>query len=1066
MSASQDEKSRWNQVAIGNTSYNVERPPSHLAKIDLDSIKITPAFEKWPHKEQCACCKMYFSKASVTCKVPNHRIVDLKKSLNVVIKGQRYETASYLYASSSVCVTCAQFFDAVVSMGDVQDLASLGSSQSIGSLGSMGSVRSTESSRSRLRKEAAGARQKAFGDKLSITTELERANVALSTLDCRTYQSSIVDEMGAPNAVTVPYQGFSKTRREADPWWEVDFGGRDRNIHSISFYSNVTSKDGITLTVMLLRRPVGFENPFLDSVVSQAVQYKEFQLLPFEAGEWGAKYEWKVESCTCEAIRVQLRGIKPLVVREFKALLGDAFEPYDEKKAKKTIHMSLATLSPTRQSKSLHYMLSSQKKEVPMVGLVEDLAPAQFHGPDREALFAKTSDLDKKVRALYRAATQWKTKVQKISAKHFSEDEIKAWFYQLFCTSLLDVKKIQYDASFLTTGNMEAAGFPLLGGGVKEAKEEDEKEAKAEQEKERKTKETEELEAEMALLRETAKAGGDENGSVGDASTYSHMSKSVAPMEVPQEEKVDRYGMTIIDKLVDAPEPRLSLEVVHSKMRHILHTISSAGMHLKIPELIILSEHKVIAKLCDDLNATTESLNQLQHVFSYIEKEWEKADDRIDATEKLKQQRTLQAMMRKSGKVSISAEDIKANGGPKKAIKKSPRGCSWSQVLLILSLWVAKKPQQIPKVVFGLDLEAVHGSMWHVLHAYQKEEQLTARGAGGHGDFSAGDDGAFDDGMSTDSLRVVQKSRVAKGPPGDAPPPGFLDTRFSEYKLGNFKNRFLSEPEFPKTLDAKFSEESLFQKAKEEAAARNAAIWAAKIEEKRGKEEKKDHIKIIWPDEREKDVEDEAEAPNASMMPGVMGGGMSALMAATMPSGDDDAPRESGEFLGLPYVCALCTKRFPYNSTNCKVMYKHIITIRKSWDPKLVPKEIESLEQGTSMFNLSNICSFCAQFFNPDVDGGIEYPGREFPEEKKVHYKSNPKSETLISKFFDSKYDIRASPAEFLQRPSTSNYRRSAKSAIEVAERLVAEREAAEAYMQESLKKSEVVQYPNSEGED
>ena len=127
---------------VGETIYNVERPPAHLAKIDLDSIKITRAFEKWPHKEQCACCKMYFSKDSVISKVPNHRIVDLKKSLNVVIKGQRYETASYLYASSNVCVTCAQFFDSVVSMDDAQDLASLGSSQSVGTLGSMASVRS------------------------------------------------------------------------------------------------------------------------------------------------------------------------------------------------------------------------------------------------------------------------------------------------------------------------------------------------------------------------------------------------------------------------------------------------------------------------------------------------------------------------------------------------------------------------------------------------------------------------------------------------------------------------------------------------------------------------------------------------------------------------------------------------------------------------------------------------------------------------------------------------------------------------------------------------------------
>ena len=45
---------------------------------------------------------------------------------------------------------------------------------------------------------------------------------------------------------------------------------------------------------------------------------------------------------------------------------------------------------------------------------------------------------------------------------------------------------------------------------------------------------------------------------------------------------------------------------------------------------------------------------------------------------------------------------------------------------MILSFWVTKKPQLIPKVVFNLDLEEEHGKMWHMMHAYQKEPQLTA----------------------------------------------------------------------------------------------------------------------------------------------------------------------------------------------------------------------------------------------------------------------------------------------------------------------------------------------------
>ena len=179
---------------------------------------------------------------------------------------------------------------------------------------------------------------------------------------------------------------------------------------------------------------------------------------------------------------------------------------------------------------------------------------------------------------------------------------------------------------------MEAVGFPLLGG-AKEAKEKDEKDAKAEQERERKRKETEELKAEMAKLRELA--GGGDNESLGGSSTHSLASNSMASVEAPHEERnVDRYGVTIMDKLLRGPRASSSLEEVHRKLRHILHTIASAGMHLKILELITLHRKTGSLLSCDDPNATTESLAQLQHVFGYIEKEWEKADERIDARER------------------------------------------------------------------------------------------------------------------------------------------------------------------------------------------------------------------------------------------------------------------------------------------------------------------------------------------------------------------------------------------------------------------------------------------------
>lgn len=43
----------------------------------------------------------------------------------------------------------------------------------------------------------------------------------------------------------------------------------------------------------------------------------------------------------------------------------------------------------------------------------------------------------------------------------------------------------------------------------------------------------------------------------------------------------------------------------------------------------------------------------------------------------------------------------------------------------------------------------------------------------------------------------------------------------------------------------------------------------------------------------------------------------------------------------------------------------------------MVPKEVEALDQSITMFNLVNVCVFCAQYFDPDFEGGIAAPERQ-----------------------------------------------------------------------------------------
>jgi hypothetical protein len=57
-------------------------------------------------------------------------------------------------------------------------------------------------------------------------------------------------------------------------------------------------------------------------------------------------------------------------------------------------------------------------------------------------------------------------------------------------------------------------------------------------------------------------------------------------------------------------------------------------------------------------------------------------------------------------------------------------------------------------------------------------------------------------------------------------------------------------------------------------------------------------------------------------------------------------------------------------------MRKHVVKLKSSWDPKLVSKEVRQLDNTISMFNLVYVCTFCAQFFDPDFTDGIAYPTR------------------------------------------------------------------------------------------
>lgn len=395
---------RWNRVSIGESVYTVERAPQLQAKINLDEILFTPAFEKGPHKDKCFLCKLYFARKSISKMVPNHRMLDLQRKWNMPLEGNRYKCGSFLYASSKVCTFCAQLFQDVEPVPEAvhsyslasksrsmyewsnshsdtfsQTSASIAAGSTIGTLllergrGATGSpvsadggaylntraggrvgvgeggfsldegsidglsliegsgvypgsptspaspsklarMQSKKKTQALLRGPASAPVDVAAAEnleKLTIRTEILRRDIAPGN---RVYQSSTVDNLQANNAILPPYSKSTRTRREVDPWWELDFSRR-HHIDNLTLQILTGHSQRIFVSVVLLSRPTGFEDPFLDSVIPRAVAWKEF-ILPENASPTWEAVSWALPAGTvCAAIRVQIRGIHTLSIK-------------------------------------------------------------------------------------------------------------------------------------------------------------------------------------------------------------------------------------------------------------------------------------------------------------------------------------------------------------------------------------------------------------------------------------------------------------------------------------------------------------------------------------------------------------------------------------------------------------------------------------------------------------------------------------------------------------------------------------------------------------------------------
>lgn len=545
----------------GDDSYqfSLSRGPSLLDKHSLvsaeskgkDDYKYTMAYEKGLMKEKCGLCKMFFHRNSVNYKVPNRRIFALERKWNVKREGRRYTNAAFLYKMVDVCCFCSQFFKIMP-----EDLPVLDP------------------------KEPPPKPMK-----LDIKTMVERTDIAHGQ---RAYQSSSVDGRTADMAVQQPYEKCARTRREVDPWWEVDFS-RSYHVHSLSFLISTGKHQKLRASVFLLDKPYGFEDPFIDGIKNKA-SASITEIIPESDQSVMKRISWEFpENTTCFAIRVQLQGIHSLCIQEFKVLQGDNLVPTSEDDFVMTM-VSYSSLSPTAVRAGYLEMMSPEEKKE----LIKENDPYIHADEKLKAKHITVGMLALQIKRKKNRIRQWKEKVRGIAAL-FPPDEVES-LYRVIFKPTLEAKPSLRDTS--TINEQE-----LLDGAL-----------------------------------------------------------------------VQHY-------------PRADLGELQTRLRSVVRWIQTRS-HLKLLGALANSHNFDIVA-----NDPNEHVQKLQSAFKKVELTWAKLE--------------LQEERMKDNAKDLGFVGTKVS---------EARGCSWSQFLIVISLFCTLKCKQIPETAFYLDtLGAADAAGLHLL---------------------------------------------------------------------------------------------------------------------------------------------------------------------------------------------------------------------------------------------------------------------------------------------------------------------------------------------------------------
>jgi len=402
-------KTSWNTVKIGRKNVVVEKMTASPTQGSLlaSDIPTTSAYTKAHHKHKCDLCSGWFELSSVSYSVPNYKLLELRRTWGVNQTGRRYDTASFLYANAKVCKFCSQFFD-----------------------------QSYEAQKREIVVDVESP------SKAIISTTLERSNIALNKF---AYQCSSMDNMAAEFALEPPYLKASRTRREIDPWWEVDLGG-SYHINKICFETASASGQILGVSAMIFDNCVGYEDPFLDSAKGKAKQTRDFMLdgqgltsQTFHPFEWslGGQIFGRV-------IRIQLKGFYTLQIKNVKIFQGDVVAPQEDSIDINTLDEdaylpgAFARLSPGQINQTLMFSPMRPRETLKDIQRKRDGGSPKI---DVNYLLEVADDKKKKFNIWLKAA--------KRSAKWFSKEELLAIREYIFDEICVEKKS----TTFVTSKN-------------------------------------------------------------------------------------------------------------------------------------------------------------------------------------------------------------------------------------------------------------------------------------------------------------------------------------------------------------------------------------------------------------------------------------------------------------------------------------------------------------------------------------------------------------------------------------------------------------------------------------